>query len=267
MKKSIFIIVILLFQLSLMGQNFIHVSKVKTTHLICPETVTYLQVGDHNRILAEIVPEHPSLVRIKAVKSFKGETSVTLACTGKVYSLLVGYRDSDTVEYRLEEFRGLTSGIPASGDLPEYLLKELCAQILAKRERRIHPRKSRGEGVSLQLNTIWLKNDLLFFELSISNRTNIGYTVDGFHWWIDDKKQLKATNVQEFSIAPKFQYYGVKDIPAGTTLREVFVLPKLTIPEERVLRIEMLEKALGNTGRKLTLEVKNRDILNARKLR
>jgi len=267
MKKSFLIVIILLFQISLMGQNFICVSRSKATHLICPETVTYLQVGDHNRILAEIVPEHPSLVRIKAAKSFKGKTSVTLACAGKIYSLLVGYRDTDSVEYRLEDFRGLTSGIPASGDLPEYLLKELSAQILAKKERRIHPRKSRGEGVKLQLSNIWLKNDLLFFELSISNRTNISYTVDGFHWWIDDKKQLKATNVQEFSITPKFQNYEVKDIPAGTTLREVFVLPKLTILDNRVLRIEMLEKALGNTGRKLSLEVKNRDILRARKLR
>ena len=267
MKKSLFIFLFLFFQVSLMGQNFIYVSKSKATHLICLETVTYLQVGDHNRILAEIVPEHPSLVRIKAVKSFKGETSVTLACAGRIYSILVGYRDTDTVEYRLEDFHGLTSGIPASGDLPEYLLKELSAQILAKKERRIHPRKTREEGVKFQLSNIWLKNDLLFFELSISNMTNISYTVEGFHWWIDDKKQLKATNVQEFQIVPKFQYYGVKNIPAGTTLREVFVLPKLTIPENRVLRIEMLEKALGNTGRKLSLEVKNRDILKAHKLR
>jgi len=47
----------------------------------------------------------------------------------------------------------------------------------------------------------------------------------------------------------------------------VFVLPKLTIPEKRVLRLEMLEQALGNTGRKLSLEIKNRDILHARKLK
>jgi hypothetical protein len=31
--------------------------------------------------------------------------------------------------------------------------------------------------------------------------------------------------------------------------------------------MEILEKALGNTGRKLNLEIKNRDILRARKLK
>jgi hypothetical protein len=77
---------------------------------------------------------------------------------------------------------------------------------------------------------------------------------------------VKATNAQEYRLQPGFRYYGITTIPAETTLREVFALPRLTIPEKRILRIEMLEKALGNTGRKLSLEIKNRDILRARKL-
>ncbi len=267
MKKSVFIFLILICQISLHGQNFIHVSESKATHLICPESVTYLQVGDHSRILAEIVPEHPSLVRVKATEPFEEETSLTLVCAGKVYSVLVGYRNTDRVEYRLENLRGEKTGIPASGNLPEYVLKELGTQILAKKTKHIRNRKTKKEGMELCLNNIWLKNDLLFFEVSITNKTNIGYRMEGFNWWIDDKKQLKATNVQEYPVEPEFRHYGVEYVPAGTTLREVFVLPKLTIPEKRVLRIEILEKALGNTGRKLSLEIKNKDILRAKNLK
>ncbi len=47
---------------------------------------------------------------------------------------------------------------------------------------------------------------------------------------------------------------------------DTVVLPKLTIPDKRILRIEMLEKALGNTGRKLALEIQNKDILQANKI-
>ncbi len=267
MKKIVFMLVVVMTQITLNGQNFIHVSESKATHLICPEKVTYLQAGDHSCILAEVVPEHPSLVRIKAAAPFEGETSLTLVCTGKVYSVLVGYQNTDRVEYRLENFRGEKSGIPAEGNLPEYVLKELSSRILAKKTKHIRNRKMKKEGMELQLNNIWLSNDLLFFELGVTNNTNIGYRVEAFHWWIDDKKQLKATNVQEYPVIPEFQHYGVQHIPAGTTLREVFVLPKLTIPEKRVLRLEMLEQALGNTGRKLSLEIKNRDILHARKLK
>ena len=107
----------------------------------------------------------------------------------------------------------------------------------------------------------------LFFEVEVTNKTNLAYDVEGFHWWIMDKKQQKATNVQEYQIFPSYKHYDIKIVPAKTTIREVFVLPKLTIPDKRVLRIDMLEKALGNTGRKLSLEVKNKDILKAKELR
>ncbi len=37
----------------------------------------------------------------------------------------------------------------------------------------------------------------------------------------------------------------------------------LVVPDKRILKIELLEKELGNIRRKLTLEVKNRDIVKA----
>jgi conjugative transposon TraN protein len=267
MRTLVNILAALLLQLSIHAQNYIHISESKATHLICPEKVTYLQVGDPARIMAEVVPEHPSLVRIKAAEPFEGETSLTLVCGGKVYSLLAGYQNTGQVNYHLKSFRGDDSVISSEGKVPEYVLKELGNQILSKKANHIRNRKSKKEGMQLRLNNIWLSNDLLFFEVSITNKTNIGYRVEGFNWWIDDKKQLKATNVQEYPVLPQSQHYGVSYVPAGTTLREVFVLSKLTIPDKRVLRIEMLEKALGNTGRKLSLEIKNRDILSARKLK
>jgi hypothetical protein len=167
----------------------------------------------------------------------------------------------------VELFTGEETGSPAGGPVPEYILSELSRQILFTRGRNIKNRRSKNEGIVLRLEKIGLNNDLLFFQISINNKTNIGYRLEGFNWWIDDKRQLKATNVQEYQVHPKYQHHGVAYIPAETTLREIFVLPKLTIPEKRILRIEMLEKALGNTGRKLSLEIKNRDILKARKLK
>jgi hypothetical protein len=50
------------------------------------------------------------------------------------------------------------------------------------------------------------------------------------------------------------------------TVREVFVMEKMTIPDSRILKIELGEKALGNTGRNLSFNLKNKDILKARKL-
>jgi len=265
--KFLFSIIFLFIQLSIFAQNSISVSSTKATHIICPEKVSYLQVGDHAKIASEVVPEHPNLVRMKAVEPYKGASSLTLVSAGKLYSFLVEYNETAPIEYRLEQFTGEETGLPAGGPVPEYILNEMSRQMLFSRRRYIRNRKSKNEGIVLRLEKIGLNNDLLFFQISITNKTNIGYRVEDFNWWIDDKRQLKATNVQEYQVYPKYQHYGMTWIPAETTLREVFVLPKLTIPEKRILRIEMLEQAMGNTGRKLSLEIKNKDILRAKKLK
>ncbi len=267
MKKSLFILAIVLFvQPCLTAQNRLPVCENKADHLVCPDRVTYLQVGDPSLILAETVPELPNLVRVKAAKPFEKGSSLTLVCAGRIYSLILQYKDTDEITYDLESFRSEKAGNYSGGMMPDYVLKNGCDQVLLKRKGHIHHRKVEKDGIRLRLKNTYLKNDALFLEVEITNETNLAYHVEGFHWWIDDKNQQKATNVQEYQIFPSYQRYGVKTVPAKTTIREVFVLPKLTIPDKRILRIEMLEKALGNTGRKLSLEVKNKDILKARPL-
>ena len=267
--KQIFITlsILILFSTVVKSQNRIEVCENKATHIISDEKVSYLQVGDHGKIMAEIVPEHPNLVRIKAVEEFEGESSLTVVSANKIYSLFVKYADTNKIDYRLEDFHSLKTTNAGSGKIPEYLLREISHQILSGNKKHIKKRKEKKDGIKFRLTNIYLKNDLLFFELEITNQTNMGYEIENFHWWIDDKKQYKATNVQEYQIEPEYQHYNIKTIPAKTKLREVFVLPKFTIPDKRILRIEMLEKALGNTGRKLTLELKNKDILNAGSLK
>lgn len=266
MKTTVLIIAIFLFSTAVFAQNQIKVCETKATHLICPEKVSYLMAGDPSRIIAEIVPEHPNMVRVKAVEPFEGESSLTVVSANKVYSLFVAYENTNEISYRLESFHSEKAGETNGTLLPEYLLKEMSYQILSKNKKFIKNRKDKKDGIKLQLTNIFLKEDVLFFEIQMTNRTNMGYDVENFHWWIDDKKQHKSTNVQEYQVTPDYQHYNVKYIPAKTTLREVFVLPKLTIPDKRILRIEMLEKALGNTGRKLVLEIQNKDILQASKL-
>ena len=262
--KTFFFLLSILLSFSVFAQDQISVCETKTTHLICPEKVSYLQVGDHSRIIAEIVPEHPNMVRVKAIGSFEGESSLAVVCANRAYSIFVTYGNPRGISYRLESFPSEKIVDAQNNSLPEYLLKELSHQILSKHWIHIKKRKVKKDGIRFRLTNIYQKKDVLFFELEIFNKTNIGYDIENFHWWIDDKKQYKSTNVQEYQLAPNYQHYKVKTIPAKTSIREVFVLPKLSIPDKRILRIEMLEKALGNTGRKLSLDIQNKDILKAR---
>ena len=245
-------------------QNKLNICQNKVTHLVCPDRVSYLQVGDQGNVIAEIVPDLSNLIRVKATKEFEGESSLTVVCSGHVYSLLLFYKDTNQITYQLEGFASEKAGSQNSTLMPDYVLKEISEKILSKRKKHVRGIKTSKDGIEIFLRNIYLKNGMLFFELQFCNTTNIAYDIEGVYFWIDDKKQLKATNTQEYQIFPKYEHYGIKTIPAHTTIREVFVLPKLTIPDKRILRIEMLEKALGNTGRKVSLEINNKDILSTR---
>jgi conjugative transposon TraN protein len=246
--------------------NNLKVSDTKTSHLVCPDKVNYVQAGDYSIIQAEVVPELSNLVRIKAAQPFDKPTSLTVVCADHIYSFELTYGNDAPITYPIESFES-QQAMTFSGQLmPDYLLKDLCDQVLEKHRHQFHIRKAKKDGIEVRLNSISLKNDALFFEVQITNKTNMSYDVESFNFWITDRKKAKATNVQEYQVFPQYQRNKVQRIPGDVTVREVFVMEKMTIPDQRILKIELGEKALGNTGRKLSFNLKNRDILKARKL-
>ncbi|PKQ62170.1 hypothetical protein BZG01_17785 [Labilibaculum manganireducens] len=266
MKHILISLFCLFASIGLAGQNRITINVNKVVHLISKEKVTYLQTGNPNFVLAEIVPEHPNLVRIKAVEVCEGESSISLVSDGKLYSISLNYGEPGEISYPLDGFDAMKADLYQGTLMSLETLKKNCRYLLSQKKKHIRKSKSGKDGINIQIRNIFLLNEALFFELEIENKTNMGYDVESFQWWIDDKKRLKASNTQEYRIQPKFQYRGLQRIPAKTKVREIFVLPKFTIPGKRILRIEMLEKALGNTGRKLSVELKNKHIRRAERL-
>ncbi len=253
-------------QVQTTATNILKVSDSKTSHLVCPDKVSYVQTGDYSLVQADVVPELSNLVRIKATQPFDKKTSLTVVCDNKIYSFELTYGDDAPITYPIESFES-QSAMTFSGKLmPDHVLNDLCDQVLDKHKHQFHKCKVEKDGITIRLNSIYLKSDALFFELEITNKTSMAYDVESFNFWITDKKKTKATNVQEYQIFPEYQRNKVQRIPGGTTVREVFVIEKMTIPDGRILKIELNEKALGNTGRKLSFNVKNKDILKARKL-
>jgi conjugative transposon TraN protein len=246
--------------------NNLKVSDTKTSHLVCPDKVSYVQAGDYSIVQAEIVPELSNLIRVKAVQPFEKPTSLTVVCADHIYSFELTYGNDAPIAYPIESFQSQQAKTFSGKLMPDYLLKDLCDHVLEKHRHQFHKRKAKKDGIEVRLNSISLKNDALFFELQVTNKTNMAYDVESFNFWITDKKKAKATNVQEYQVFPQYLRNKVQRVPGDVTVREVFVMEKMTIPDQRILRIELGEKALGNTGRKLSFNLKNKDILKARKL-
>jgi len=247
--------------------NILKISDTKTSHLVCPYKVNYVQAGDYSIIQAEVVPELSNLIRVKAVQPFDKPTSLTVVCADRIYSFELQYGNDSPITYPIETFDSQKAMTFSGKMMPDYLLKDLCDQVLDQHRHKFRKRKSEKDRIKIRLNSISLKNDALFFELQVTNKTNMAYDVESFNFWITDRKKAKATNVQEYQVFPQYQRNKVQRIPGEVTVREVFVIEKMTIPDQRILKIELNEKALGNTGRKLSFSLKNKDILKAKSLK
>lgn len=267
MKTFLIISIFAFFYISTFAQNILTVSDTKTSHLVCPDKVNYVQAGDYTLVQAEVVPELSNLIRIKALQPFEKPTSLTVVCADQIYSFELQYGNEAPITYPIETFDSQKAMTFSGKMMPDYVLKDLCDQVLDQHRHNFRKRKTEKDGIKIRLNTIHLKNDALFFELQITNKTNMAYDVESFNFWITDKKKAKATNVQEYQIFPEYQRNKVQRIYGDVTVREVFVIQKMTIPDQRILKIEMGEKALGNTGRKLSFSLKNKDILKAKSLK
>lgn len=241
------------------------ISDTKTSHLVCPDKVSYVQAGDYAQAQAEVVPGLSNLVRVKATGPFEKPGSLTVVCGDRIYSLVLVYGNQAPITYPLEVF----SSLPAHGYsgrlMADEQLNTLCDQILQENRKDYRKRKTARDGIRIRLNSVHIRGDALFVELELRNRTRMDYTIESTLFWIADKRQAKATNQQEYQLYPDYQRIHEEKIPAETTIREVFVFEKMTIPDKRILRVELSEQAMGNTGRKLSLKLKNKDFLRARK--
>ena len=263
MKSLLIIFLFSIFTLTSSAQNILQLSDKKSVHVVCPDKVLYVSCGDDSQIQAEILPELSNIVRVKALHPFDGQTSLTVVCAGRIYSVAAQFGDCEVLTYQLESLPS-EKAFPFSGKLmPDESLQRVSDQVLSRKGNHTVHRSTRKNGILMNVRAICIKGDALFLVIQVTNHTNMAFDAEAFNFWIADKRQQKATNVQEYQLTPDYARFELKRVPAGERAREVFVIEKLAIPDKRVLRVELIEKSTGNTGRKLTLELKNRDLRKA----
>ena len=117
---------------------------------------------------------------------------------------------------------------------------------------------SRAHGMKA-VNNIYAVGDYFFIDYSLQNKTKIAYDIEELRVKLTDKKETKATNSQTIELSPVFSLNHVRKFKKS--YRNVLVLPKLTFPDEKVLRLEISENQIS--GRVITLTIEYEDILHA----
>lgn len=118
---------------------------------------------------------------------------------------------------------------------------------------------SRAYGMKAVVNNIYAVGDYFFIDYSLQNKTKIAYDIEELRVKLTDKKETKATNSQTIELSPVFSLNHVRKFKKS--YRNVLVLPKLTFPDEKVLRLEISENQIS--GRVITLTIEYEDILHA----
>mgnify|MGYP000777681443 FL=1 len=107
---------------------------------------------------------------------------------------------------------------------------------------------------------MYTHSDLLYFHTQVKNTSHVPFDVDFITFKIVDKKVVKRTAMQEQVIYPLRAYNYVTRVNGRDSECTVFALPKFTIPDDKKLVVEMLEK---QGGRHQRFEVVNEDLVRA----
>lgn len=88
----------------------------------------------------------------------------------------------------------------------------------------------------------------------IQNRLNVSFDVDAIRFFIRNKQKSKRTATQETEIRPLYVYPLTNTVKGKHAQTFMIALPKFTLPDEKFLSVQMLEK---NGGRNLPLSLTN----------
>lgn len=222
-------------------------STNKTASLIFPFSVKHVDRGSKN-VLVQPVAEADNILLVKADAKGFAETNLTVITSdGSLYTFEVCFDPNPlTWTYELPvQTRASTAAY---------------AKSLLDNPPTVKGIAEKKGGMEVKVCGVYVKNEALFLQLRLTNSTAIDYTVDYLRFSIRDQRRLNRTAVQEVDQTPLYVAGNTKTVKAGGVITVVVALETFVIPEQKTFVIETGEK---NGGRRLTLTVRNKNILKA----
>lgn len=244
----------------------------KTTHLIFPSAVKYVDLGSEN-LIAGKAESVENVLRLKAyVKDFETETNFSVITNdGKFYSFDVFYSSyPESLNYDLNEMKTTQDRIQSGevlleelGSTSPTLTDLLMESIYYKNKKEIRHISDRRFGIQSQLKGIYIHDGKFYLHTEIKNSTNVPFVIDFISYKIVDKKVAKRTVMQDTNVEVLRTYHSIEQINGDSSERSVFLLNQLSIEYDKILIIEFFEK---NGSRHQMLQIENSDLVKAKVL-
>ncbi|MBQ7894815.1 MAG: conjugative transposon protein TraN [Alistipes sp.] len=259
----------------------------KTVHILFPSPVTYIDIGSMD-IIAGKADGAENVVRVKAaVRNFAAETNLTVITEdGGFFTFDVHYAENpavSTLNLTVQEPQPGGMKKPSTTDTPQQPVPASESRVLLREVGREKPatvkrmlsdiyRQNRTDvkgirtekyGIEVEVLGIYVFNDVIYIHTCISNDTNISFEVDSRRFIVADRKLTKRTAQQQTPLEILRVCNDPAIVRGHQRQRTVFALPKLTISNDKVLLLEIIEK---NGARHQTIEIPSRELLNAKEL-
>lgn len=254
----------------------VQVTFAKTVHIIFPSAVRYVDLGS-NWIIAGKADGAENVIRVKATtEGFPGETNFSVICEdGSFYSFNARYaHEPEMLNIEMKDFleNGDTTDFSHTrmniyfrelGNESPLLVKLIMQSIYKEDRREIRHLGCKRFGVQFLLKSVHSHNGLFYFHTETRNRSNVAFRTDFIRFKIVDKKVPKRTAIQERVIDPVRSYNEVLVTDGKSDVRTVYAVPQFTIPDDKLLVIELFEK---DGGRHQTIRVENADLVEAKQI-
>lgn len=230
----------------------------QTTNILFPFAVQSADWGSS----ALIVQQRKGAGNILHVKAARRDFSPTnlsvVSSDGRFYSFLVHYVEYGSgLSYVMQPSDGR---VLAGVDRNEASLKAVAGLV---RRARANLRLSRGDAFSrLSLQGVYTDSTGLWFRLRLRNHSPVDFRVDYVGVFLRDTRSTRKKAVYEKRLPPIYSEFA----PVVGSKRDADILlafDPFTVARDKRLVLQLSEDA---GGRSLTLRVKGRHLLRARKL-
>ncbi len=256
----------------------------KTVHILFPAAVTYIDIGSMD-IIAGKAAGAENVVRVKAaVRDFDAETNLTVITEdGGFYSFDVHYAENPSVaSLNLASLEPATSAqngvagaeLPAAAAEGRVLLREVgrekpatvkrvASDIYRQNRTDVKGIHTKKYGIGADVKGIYVHNDVIYIHTQITNETNISFEVETRRFVVADRKIAKRTARQQTTLDILRVCNDMAIVRGHQRQRTVFALPKLTISDDKVLLLEIVEK---DGARHQVVEIAAKELLAAKVL-
>ena len=271
----------------------LEITHNKTTSLIFPEDVISADVGSIG-VIADKFEKASNIIKVKANRRNFEETSLTVVTgEGRVWTYVVRYTanprylsvdmyNADALlSPSLSQAQSSLLPLPIARDEPRDTsaytatiariegarispaqVKHLIKQSTAS-SRHVRNLGQTQHRIDFVVRNIFVKKLIMFIQFGLKNRSQIDYEIGVLNLIVKDAQRGKRTSVQEIKHPVLKSDLRDDMIKGKSEVIFTYAIPKLTIPDSKVLNVQLYEQS---GGRHLEFSLTNKAINKAREL-